>query len=73
MNPNLMKISEHLPDFDHYLSLERGLSPNTVEGYSCDIRHLAEFLGDEEPADCEPPIGRQATNQAASVDEKYTA
>ena len=69
MNPNLMKISEHLPDFDHYLSLERGLSPNTVEGYSCDIRHLAEFLGDEEPADCEPPIGRQATNQAASVDE----
>ena len=59
-----MKISEHLPDFAHYLSLERGLSANTVEGYSRDVRHLAEYLGDcdedapeEEPRTTPGPAG----------------
>lgn len=43
MNP----IDTYLPDFGHYLRLERGLSQNTLEGYSRDIRHLAEFLEDD--------------------------
>ena len=40
-------IDTYLPDFGHYLRLERGLSQNTLEGYSRDIRHLAEFLEDD--------------------------
>ena len=43
MNP----IDTYLPDFGHYLRLERGLSQNTLEGYSRDILHLAEFLEDD--------------------------
>lgn len=39
-----MILENYLPDFNHYLSLERGLSSNTVEGYTRDIRHLIEFL-----------------------------
>lgn len=33
-------------NFGMYLSLERGLSANTVEAYCRDIRHLAEYLDD---------------------------
>lgn len=33
-----------LRDFSHYLSLQRGLSSNTVEAYTRDVRHLLEFL-----------------------------
>ncbi|MDE6010908.1 MAG: tyrosine recombinase XerD [Muribaculaceae bacterium] len=39
-----MIIANYLPDFGHYLRLERGLSQHTVEGYTRDIRHLLEFL-----------------------------
>lgn len=46
-SPMTAPIDSYLPDFGHYLRLERGLSPNTVEGYSRDIRHLAEFLEDD--------------------------
>lgn len=42
-----MTCSDLLCDFSLYLTLQRGLSANTAEGYSRDIRHLAEFLGDE--------------------------
>lgn len=41
-------LNDFLPDFSHWLNLERGLSPNTVEGYTRDIRHLTEFLASEE-------------------------
>lgn len=42
-----MTCSDLLCDFSLYLTLQRGLSANTAEGYSRDIRHLAEFLGDD--------------------------
>lgn len=34
-------------DFSLYLTLQRGLSTNTAEGYTRDLRHLREFLGDD--------------------------
>ncbi|MDE6272423.1 MAG: tyrosine recombinase XerD [Muribaculaceae bacterium] len=47
-----------LRDFSHYLSLQRGLSSNTVEAYTRDVRHLLEFISsepclreDDQPAD----------------------
>ena len=40
-----IKESEKLlQDFEAHLLLERGLSKNSVEGYSRDARHLADFL-----------------------------
>lgn len=50
-----MKISDLFPDFEHYLRLERGLSSNTSEGYIRDLRHLADFLGETDDTDDNPP------------------
>lgn len=49
-----MKISDIIPDFAHYLRLERGLSANTAEGYARDIRHLSEFLGEDSAGESTP-------------------
>ncbi len=38
--------STYINDFKHYLSLERGLSENTVNNYIFDIRRLTTFLRD---------------------------
>lgn len=44
-----------ISDFRNYLRLERGLSINTVEGYTRDIRHLCDWmLGNESRVDDEP-------------------
>lgn len=42
-----MSSADLIRDFALYLNLQRGLSPNTVEAYSRDITHLAEFVGDD--------------------------
>ncbi|MDE5662417.1 MAG: tyrosine recombinase XerD [Muribaculaceae bacterium] len=50
-HPDLTRrLNDFLPDFNHWLKLERGLSANTVDGYTRDLHHLTEFLEDEEPA-----------------------
>lgn len=36
-------MSELLDDYHTYLTLERNLSPNTLEGYTKDIQHLLEY------------------------------
>lgn len=51
-----MTLSHHITGFGHYLSLERGLSPNTVEGYSRDISHLMEFMNDADPKLIDEPL-----------------
>lgn len=44
---------DYLDAYASHLSLERGLSPNTVEGYTRDIRNLLDFIGDDlRIADC---------------------
>lgn len=42
-----------LEGYQAYLTLERGFSPNTVDGYSVDVTHLLRFLEEKgkEPAD----------------------
>lgn len=44
---SLKEPHQLLQDFLSYLSLERGLSPNTLEGYSVDVGHLFSFLDSE--------------------------
>jgi len=39
-----MKWQAAITDYKHYLSLERGLSENTIENYLIDINKLVEFL-----------------------------
>lgn len=41
LNPEIL-----LRDFGAYLVLERGLSRNTLTGYTTDVGHLLEYLGD---------------------------
>ena len=50
-----MRISDLFPDFEHYLRLERGLSSNTSDGYIRDLRHFADFLGETDDTDGNPP------------------
>lgn len=40
-------MKDLLESFTAHLLLERSLSPNTVEGYSVDVRHLLDFLDDK--------------------------
>lgn len=40
-------MKDLLDSFTAHLLLERSLSPNTVEGYSVDVRHLLDFLDDK--------------------------
>ena len=41
-----MKWSDALKDFQLYLKIERGLSKNSVESYSLDIKKLIQYLND---------------------------
>ena len=50
-----MTSSDLIRDFALYMTLQRGLSANTVEAYSRDIRHLVEFIGDASLTDVTPP------------------
>lgn len=44
----LMKWSAALKDFQHYLRLERGLSPNSIANYTFDVEKLMAFLEEHE-------------------------
>ncbi len=39
-----MKWKQTLQDYKHYLKLERGLSENSIDSYSLDIKKLILFL-----------------------------
>ena len=41
---SLVDTDKLLKQFGRYLKLERGLSPNTVEGYMSDVEKLADFI-----------------------------
>lgn len=43
-SPHAEQAETLLRDFGLYMSLQRGMSPNTVTGYTRDIRHLQEFI-----------------------------
>lgn len=45
-----------LSDFAIYLRLERGMSANTIEGYTRDVRHLLEFLAETPDPDFAPAL-----------------
>lgn len=47
---------ELIRDFASHLALERGLSANTVEAYSRDIRHLENFLKNEDDRSLNPIV-----------------
>lgn len=44
----LMKWSAALKDFQHYLRLERGLSPNSITNYTLDVEKLIAFVEEHE-------------------------
>lgn len=44
MTPDELSRAFRLEEFRDHLALEAGNSPNTVESYGRDLRHLAEFL-----------------------------
>lgn len=48
-------VPTSLQDFESYLALERGMSPNTCEAYVSDVGHLLEYLEEEgiNPAEVE--------------------
>ena len=43
-----MKWSQAIKDYRHYLQIERGLSHNSIENYSFDIKKLINYLEDNE-------------------------
>ena len=43
-----MEWAKALEDFGHYLSIERGLSDNTITNYQLDVQALMRFLNDHE-------------------------
>ncbi|WP_299101672.1 site-specific tyrosine recombinase/integron integrase [uncultured Winogradskyella sp.] len=49
-----MKWKQAITDYKHYLQIERGLSKNSIENYSYDIKKLVSFL--EEHAIKDSPI-----------------
>lgn len=57
----LKPASDILRDYLRHLRLERGLSPNTLEGYANDIRHLLDFAEEmkRHPASLSPDDLRQ--------------
>jgi integrase/recombinase XerD len=46
-------MEKFLNDFLNHLSLEAGLSPNTVESYKIDLKRYIRFLGDEKVSSLE--------------------
>ncbi|MGC6422515.1 MAG: site-specific tyrosine recombinase XerD [Flavobacteriaceae bacterium] len=48
-----MKWSNAIEDFGHYLSIERGLSENTINSYQRDVKALVTFL-QKHQMDCSP-------------------
>ncbi|MDQ7916718.1 site-specific tyrosine recombinase XerD [Mesonia sp. MT50] len=42
-----MKWSQALKDYQHYLKIERGLSPNSIQNYSYDIVKLISYLEEQ--------------------------
>lgn len=49
-----MKWEQAITDYNHYLLIERGLSKNSIENYSYDIKKLIQYL--EEHSIIESPI-----------------
>jgi len=49
-----MKWQQAIADYKHYLQIERGLSKNSIENYSYDIKKLIQYL--EEHSIIESPI-----------------
>ena len=43
----LKEIGKLIEDFEAHLLLEKGLSGNSVESYSRDVRHLADFISEK--------------------------
>ena len=43
----LKEIGKLIEDFEAHLLLEKGLSGNSVESYSRDVRHLADFIAEK--------------------------
>jgi len=43
-----MEWSQALKDYQHYLKIERGLSPNSIQNYSYDIVKLITYLEEQE-------------------------
>lgn len=43
-----MKWQEAIKDFQHYLKIERGLSQNTIDSYSRDLKKLVSFINKNE-------------------------
>lgn len=46
-----MKLDRYIDEFIDYLSLERGLSPNTIASYRLDLNKFLEFIEDNQPED----------------------
>ena len=47
MKRPLKEIGKLIEDFEAHLLLEKGLSGNSVESYSRDVRHLADFIAEK--------------------------
>ncbi len=44
-----MKWEHAIQEFEYYLKLEKGLSPNSIQSYLTDIRHLRNFINNAYP------------------------
>ena len=42
-----MKWNQAIKDYQNYLKIERGLSPNTISNYSMDIQKLVGYLEEQ--------------------------
>lgn len=58
-----MTWNQGIMDYQHYLKIERGLSQNSISGYTRDIRKLQQYL-EENNLDVSPrDIGQEAVQQ----------
>ena len=53
-----MKWSNALKDFKHFMKIERGLSENTVQNYSFDVKKLINYLEENEIKDSATEINK---------------
>jgi len=59
----LMNWQQAIKDYQNYLKIERGLSPNSISNYSMDLKKLAGYLGEQGVDDKPITIDKEIVQQ----------
>ncbi|MBR1870929.1 MAG: site-specific tyrosine recombinase XerD [Kiritimatiellae bacterium] len=59
--------------FEGFVALERGMSPNTLEAYSRDVRRFADFLAKRKVSSCDAISRKDLADYLADLQHHYKA